>query len=424
MNTSNLRVAVIGMGYVGLPLAVEFAKFRKIIGFDIKKKRILELKKGIDLTFEVKKNLLKKKNLYFTSDIRDLKNINCYIIAVPTPINKNKTPDLKYLLNATSIVASILKKNDIVVYESTVYPGCTENKCVPILQKKSGLKYNTDFYCGYSPERINPGDKNHRIQNIKKITSGSNSRVAKLIDKLYRQIILAGTHMVENIKIAEAAKVIENIQRDLNIALVNELSILFKKMSIDTHSVLKAAETKWNFHSYKPGLVGGHCIGVDPYYLTYIAKKFGHETKVILSGRSLNENMGKYVVQQFKKEMKKKIINIYKAKILIMGLTFKENCPDLRNSGVKKIVEELKKFKCQIDLYDPWPSKSDIYKYYQIKSVKKLYQKKYDGIIISVAHKKFKELGEEFIFSLCKNKKSVIYDLKNLFNSKKINFRL
>jgi UDP-N-acetyl-D-glucosamine/UDP-N-acetyl-D-galactosamine dehydrogenase len=424
MNLSNLKVAVIGMGYVGLPLAVEFAKVRKIIGFDIKQKRILELKKGIDLTFEIKKKfILKNKNIYFTNNINDLKNINCYIIAVPTPINKNKTPDLRYFLNATTLVASVLKKNDIVIYESTVYPGCTENKCVPILQKKSGLKYNTDFYCGYSPERINPGDKNHRIQNIKKITSGSNPKVAKLIDKLYKQIILSGTHSAKSIIIAEAAKVIENIQRDLNIALVNELSILFKKMSIDTHSVLKAAETKWNFHPYKPGLVGGHCIGVDPYYLTYIAKKFNHNPKIILSGRSLNENMGKYVAQEFKKEMKKKLINISKSKILIMGLTFKENCPDLRNSGVKKVVEELKKLKCQIDLYDPWPSKSDIYKYYRIKPIKKLYKKKYDGIIVSVAHKKFKELGEKFIFSLCKNK-SVIYDLKNIFNSKKINLKL
>jgi UDP-N-acetyl-D-glucosamine/UDP-N-acetyl-D-galactosamine dehydrogenase len=423
MNLSNLKVAVIGMGYVGLPLAVEFAKVRKIIGFDIKKKRILELKKKIDLTFEVEKKFLKNKNLNFTNNIKDLKNKNCYIIAVPTPINKNKTPDLRYLLNATTLVASVLKKNDIVIYESTVYPGCTEDKCVPILEKKSGLKYNNNFYCGYSPERINPGDKNHRIKDIKKITSGSNPKVAKLIDKLYKQIILAGTHLAESIKIAEAAKVIENIQRDLNIALVNELSILFKKMSIDTHSVLKAAETKWNFHPYKPGLVGGHCIGVDPYYLTYIAKKYGYNTKVILSGRSLNENMAKYTVQEFKKEMKKKLMNIYKSKILIMGLTFKENCPDLRNSGVKKIVDELKKFKCQIDLYDPWPSKSDIYKYYGIKPVKKLHKKKYDGIIIAVAHDKFKKISEKFILSLCKEKK-IIYDIKNIFNSKQINLKL
>ena len=416
MNISSIKIAIIGIGYVGLPLAVEFAKKTKVIAYDINKKRIDELKKNIDVTLEInlKKNKKSKKNLFFTSKQSDLKEANFYIITVPTPIKKNKTPDLSALSYASKIAGKNLLKNDIVVYESTVYPGCTEEFCVPILEKSSKLKFNIDFFCGYSPERINPGDKKHKISNIKKITSGSKPHIATKIDKLYKHIILAGTHKVSSIKIAESAKVIENTQRDLNIALINELSILFDKLKINTEEVLRAAETKWNFLSFRPGLVGGHCIGVDPYYLTYKAKDIGYTPRIILSGREINNQMSKYVSKNFIKELKNKSIEIKNAKILVMGLTFKENCPDLRNSGASKIIEILKKFKCKLDLFDPWARTDDIKKTYNQAPIKKIKLNTYDGIIITVAHHQFRLMGLSRILKFAK-KKYVFLDIKNIF---------
>ena len=349
----NLKLAVIGLGYVGLPLALEFSKKKKVIGFDINNTRINELNSGVDKNLEFKKkNLLSSKKIKFTNKIEHLRSANCFIITVPTPINNKKKPDLKPLLDASKMIGKIIKKGDIIIYESTVYPGCIEEVCVPELEKFSKLKFNLDFFCGYSPERINPGDKKHTISNIKKITSGSTKEIAKVIDALYNEIIKVGTHKTSSIRIAEAAKVIENTQRDLNIALINEFSILFKKLNINTDEVLNAAGSKWNFLPFKPGLVGGHCIGVDPYYLTYKAKKVNYNPKIILSGRKLNDNMGNYVALELIKKMKQKNIKIKKSKILISGLTFKENCPDLRNSGVQKVISKLIKFNCHIDLQD------------------------------------------------------------------------
>ena len=344
-----LKLAVIGLGYVGLPLALEFAKKRKVIGFDTNKTRINELNLGLDRNLEFKKNQIKNyKNLIFIKDKKQLCSINCFIITVPTPINKLKKPDLNPLITASELVGQFLKSGSLVIYESTVYPGCIEEVCVPILEKVSKLKFNKNFFCGYSPERINPGDKKHTISNIKKVTSGSTPKIASLVDNLYKEIITIGTHKAKSIKIAEAAKVIENTQRDLNIALINELSILFNKMNIDTQAVLKAAKTKWNFLPFEPGLVGGHCIGVDPYYLTFKAKKIGYNPKIILAGREVNDNMSKYVASKLLENMKLKKIKIKGSKVLIMGLTFKENCSDLRNSGVANIVFKLKKQKCKL----------------------------------------------------------------------------
>lgn len=424
LKLNNLKLAIIGLGYVGLPLAIEFSKKRPVIGFDIKTQRIKELKSGIDKTLEVSnKELQNIKYLNLTNIKKDLKSANCYIVTVPTPIDKFKKPDLRGLLLASKIIGEILKVGDIVIYESTVYPGCTEEKCVPILEKYSGLVFNKEFFCGYSPERVNPGDKKHRIINIKKITSGSTSETADLIDDLYNEIVTAGTYKVASIKIAEAAKVIENTQRDLNIALINELSILFNKMDIDTEAVLKAAESKWNFISFRPGLVGGHCIGVDPYYLTYKAQSIGYSPKIILAGRRLNDNMGNYVVEQLKKALLKKSIRIKNSKILIMGLTFKENCPDLRNSGVANVINYLKKYKCIIDLYDPWADKKEVKKIYKINPTTKLNPDTYDAIILAVAHDKFKTMGAKFISALGK-KNRIIYDLKYLFSKKNVDLRL
>ena len=424
MNINNLKIAIIGLGYVGLPLAIEFAKVRKTIGFDLSKKRINNLKSGFDKTLEVKKKEINKsKNLIFTSNKKDLGKANCYIITVPTPINKYKKPDLKHLFEASKIVGNVLKRGDIVIYESTVYPGCTEDDCVPILEKFSKLKYNHDFFCGYSPERINPGDKKHRINNIIKITSGSTPKISDLIDSLYNEIITVGTFKASSIKVAEAAKVIENTQRDLNIALINELTILFNKMNLDTEDILNAAGTKWNFLPFRPGLVGGHCIGVDPYYLTHKAKKINHETKIILSGRMINDNMSNFVVNQFIKALKKKFINIRGAKLLIMGLSFKENCPDLRNSGVSNVIKQLKKYKCDLDLYDPWTDIHEVKKLYGSFPIKKPKSKTYDGIIIVVAHKQFKKMGIKKISKFGKEK-HVIYDLKYIFPKKYTDLRL
>ena len=343
-----LNLAVIGLGYVGLPLALEFAKKKIVIGFDLEKKRINQLKSKIDKNLEISRNEFEKaKKIKFTYNKKDLKSANCFIITVPTPIDKFKRPDLKPLISASQIVGGLLKKNDIVIYESTVYPGCIEEQCVPVLEKLSKLEFNKSFFCGYSPERINPGDKKLKISNIKKITSGSTPKIAKLIDDLYKQIIKVGTHRAPSIRVAEAAKVIENTQRDLNIALINEFSILFNKLNIDTQDVLNAAGSKWNFLPFRPGLVGGHCIGVDPYYLTYKAKSIGYNPKVILAGRNINDSMGAYVAKQLIMKMKNKKIKIKNSKILVMGLTFKENCTDIRNSGIQNVINKLKKFKCK-----------------------------------------------------------------------------
>ena len=361
--------------------------------------------------------------MQLSHNINDLKSANCFIITVPTPIDEFKKPDLRPIFQASQSIGKILKKRDLIIYESTVYPGCIEEECVPILEKFSNLEFNHDFFCGYSPERVNPGDKEHTISNIKKITSGSTPEVADLVDDLYKNIITAGTHKAPSIKVAEAAKVIENTQRDLNIALINELSILFNKLKIDTQAVLEAAESKWNFLPFKPGLVGGHCIGVDPYYLTHKAESVGYKARIILAGRELNDKMGDYVASQLVFAMKKKIIRIKNSRILIMGLTFKENCADIRNSGVKNLFDSLKKLDCTLDLYDPWANKEDIKKIYNISPIDNLTENTYDGILITVAHDEFKALGEDAIKNLCK-KTSVIYDLKNLFKSDKIDLRL
>ncbi len=420
----DLKLGIIGLGYVGLPLALEFSKKKNVIGFDINEERIKDLNSGFDKNLEFNKNVLRSaKQLRLTSNVEDLKSLNCFIVTVPTPIDDLKKPDLKPILKASEIIGKILKKGDLVIYESTVYPGCIEEECVEILEKFSKLNFNQDFFCGYSPERINPGDKYHNISNIKKITSGSTPEVADLVDKLYNEIITVGTHKAQSIKVAEAAKVIENTQRDLNIALINELSILFSKLDIDTQAVLDAAASKWNFLPFKPGLVGGHCIGVDPYYLTHKAESVGYKAKIILAGRELNDRMGEHVASQFLYAMKKKNIEIKNANVLIMGVTFKENCADIRNSGVKNLFDSLKKSNCALDLYDPWANKEDIKKIYDINPISILKENTYDGLLITVAHDIFKNLGENTIINLCK-KTNVIYDLKNLFKSDKIDLRL
>ena len=422
---SQFKLAIIGLGYVGLPLALEFAKKNFVIGYDTNKKRIRELNSGIDKNLETnKKDIIKNnKNLKFTNSEFDLKSANCYIVTVPTPIDKYKKPDLKPLLSASKIVGKHVEKDDLIIYESTVYPGCVEEKCVPVLEKFSKLNFNKDFFCGYSPERMNPGDKEHNVSNITKITSGSTFKAAQQVDALYNQIVKVGTYKAPSIKVAEAAKVIENIQRDLNIALVNELSILFNKLKIDTNEVLQAAGSKWNFIPFKPGLVGGHCIGVDPYYLTYKAKSIGYKPKVILAGRKINHNMGSHVASELIKKMKKKDIKIKGSKILIMGLTFKENCADIRNSGIENVIKKLIKFKCNLDLFDPWADRKELNSTYNIHPISKLKKKKYDSILIAVAHEKFKILGSKYINKLCK-KKHVIYDLKSLFTKNEFDLRL
>lgn len=425
MVNNDIKLVIIGLGYVGLPLAAEFAKKRFVIGYDLKKKRIIELKKGNDRTLEVSsKKLLNLKSLKLTSNKSDISDANCYIIAVPTPVNKKNKPDLRMILSATKLVGRYLKRGDIVIYESTVFPGCTEEICVPILEKISKLKYNKEFFCGYSPERVNPGDKKHTITKIKKIISGSTTKVTKKINKLYLEIITAGTHVASSIKVAEAAKVIENTQRDLNIAFINELSIIFNKMKIETNEVLEAASTKWNFLNFKPGLVGGHCIGVDPYYLEYKSNQIGYRPKIISAGRKLNDKMPDYVFSELKKKMNEKLIKLNNANILVMGVTFKENCKDLRNAGVKNIITKLKKNKCKkLDIYDPWADKNEVKKIYNIFPIIKLKKKYYDAIIIAVAHKEFFSIKKNYLLSLVK-KKNIIFDLKNIFSKKISDFRL
>jgi UDP-N-acetyl-D-galactosamine dehydrogenase len=421
-----LKLAVIGLGYVGLPLAVEFGKKRLVLGFDINSQRIDELSSGVDKTLEVSLEELNEA-LYvtYTSDVSQLKNCNCFIITVPTPLDKYNQPDLQPLIKASESIGKILKKDDLVVYESTVYPGATEEVCMPILEKFSGLKFNLDFYCGYSPERINPGDKEHRLVNIKKVTSGSTLEAANLVDQLYGEIILAGTYKVKSIRIAEAAKVIENTQRDLNIAFINELAIIFNKLNIDTEEVLNAAGTKWNFLPFRPGLVGGHCIGVDPYYLTYKAQSIGYHPEVILAGRRLNDGMGSYVASQLIKTMINKNITIENSKVLIMGFSFKENCPDCRNTKVIDIINELKEFSCEVDIYDPWILKEEVLSEYKLKPLDEdeLLKDKYDAIILAVAHSKFKAMKASEIRSLGKAQ-HILYDLKYILPQASSDLRL
>ena len=411
---SNVKLAIIGLGYVGLPLAVEFGKIRSVLGFDINLKRIDQLKEGRDLTRETEpEELQAATNLSFITNSDDLRACNCFIVTVPTPIDRYKRPDLGPLIKASETVGKVLKTGDIVIYESTVYPGCTEEDCVPVLEKFSGLKFNQDFFCGYSPERINPGDKTHRLPNIQKVTSGSTPEVANLVDQVYRQIITAGTHKASSIKVAEAAKVIENTQRDVNIALINELALIFNKMGIDTEAVLQAAGSKWNFLPFRPGLVGGHCIGVDPYYLTHKAQEVGYHPEVILAGRRINDSMGAYVVTQLVKAMTRRRLQVDGARVLIMGLTFKENCPDLRNTRVVDIIEELKDYKVQTDVFDPWADPAQAQHEYGITPLQNPEPGVYDAIVIAVAHHQFKTMGAQAIRALGKPE-HVLYDLKYL----------
>ncbi|ABI58510.1 MULTISPECIES: Vi polysaccharide biosynthesis UDP-N-acetylglucosamine C-6 dehydrogenase TviB [Nitrosomonas] len=424
MQLQDIKLAIIGLGYVGLPLAAEFGRKRPVTGFDINQQRIDELKNGNDFTLEVtQEELAAAKHLTFTTNIDDLRTCNCYIITVPTPIDDHKRPDLMPLIKASETVGKVLRKGDIVIYESTVYPGCTEEDCVPVLERVSGLKFNRDFYCGYSPERINPGDKEHRVTTIKKVTSGSTPEIADLVDSLYNEIITVGTHKAESIKVAEAAKVIENTQRDLNIALINELALIFNKMNIDTEAVLKAAGSKWNFLPFRPGLVGGHCIGVDPYYLTHKAQAIGYHPEIILAGRRLNDSMGAYVVAQLVKAMTKKRLQVDGAKVLVMGLTFKENCPDLRNTRVVDIVTELKDYNCVVDVYDPWLSSEEAQHEYSIKLIEAPESGNYDAIILAVAHRQFKDMGASSIRALGKPN-AVLYDLKYVLNPQESDLRL
>jgi len=424
MQLQDIRLAIIGLGYVGLPLAVEFGRKRPVTGFDINQRRIDELKNGNDFTLETtSEELAAAKQLSFTTHLDDLRACNCYIVTVPTPIDEHKRPDLTPLIKASETVGKVLKKGDIVIYESTVYPGCTEEDCVPVLERVSGLKFNQDFFCGYSPERINPGDKEHRVTTIRKVTSGSTPAIADLVDGLYNEIIVAGTHKAESIKVAEAAKVIENTQRDLNIALINELALIFNKMGIDTEAVLKAAGSKWNFLPFRPGLVGGHCIGVDPYYLTHKAQAIGHHPEIILAGRRLNDSMGTYVVAQLVKAMTRRRIQVEGARVLVMGLTFKENCPDLRNTRIVDIVAELKDYNCVVDVYDPWVSPQEAQHEYDITPVKAPGSGSYDAIILAVAHRQFKEMGAASIRKLGKPN-TVLYDLKYVLDPQESDLRL
>lgn len=419
-----LKIAIIGLGYVGLPLAVEFGKHKPTIGFDINENRILELKNGHDHTLEVTSDELKYvQQLAYTANIEDLQNSNFFIVTVPTPIDDFKQPDLTPLIKASQSIAKVLKKGDIVVYESTVYPGATEEVCIPELEKYSGLKFNQDFFVGYSPERINPGDKQRRVTNILKITSGSTPDVADYIDQVYNLIIEVGTHKAPTIKVAEAAKVIENTQRDVNIALINELALIFNKMGIDTEDVLKAAGTKWNFLNFRPGLVGGHCIGVDPYYLTHKAQSIGLHPEIILAARRLNDRMGEYVATQLIKEMVKQRIQVVGARILILGLSFKENCPDIRNTKIVDMVKALKEYDLDLDIYDPWVDSAEVEGEYGLAPVTELKQDHYDAIVIAVAHDQFKAMSSQELIALGKEK-HVLYDLKYVLDKEQSDIRL
>lgn len=424
LNLRKCRIGVVGLGYVGLPLAVEFGKHFDTTGFDVKAPRIAELKAGKDSTLEVSKAELKSATqLKYTTDLSDMKRCQVYIVTVPTPIDEYKRPDLTPLVKASESVGKVLKKGDVVVYESTVYPGCTEEVCVPILERESGLTFNKDFFAGYSPERINPGDKEHRLPTIKKVTSGSTPEVAEFVNKLYSCIITAGTHKASSIKVAEAAKVIENTQRDVNIALINELALIFNRLGIDTEEVLNAAGSKWNFLPFRPGLVGGHCIGVDPYYLTHKAQEIGYHPEMILAGRRLNDNMALYVADQIAKLMASKRIHVNGSRALVLGVTFKENCPDIRNSKVVDVVRELQKNGAQVDIYDPWADNAELKHEYGLKVIRDLKPRTYDVVVIAVAHKAFRELGVDGLRKLCK-KAHVIYDIKQVFPAGETDGRL
>jgi len=419
----NFRLAIIGLGYVGLPLALAFSKKFPTIGYDINRDRISDLRNQNDTTLELSKDELNDANtLKFTSDVSEISNSNIYIITVPTPINIHKQPDLSPLVSASRMIGKVLSKGDLVIYESTVYPGATEEICIPELERISGLKYNIDFFAGYSPERINPGDKKHRLTDIVKVTSGSNAEVAQVVDELYTAIIDAGTFKASSIRVAEAAKVIENTQRDVNIALVNELAMIFSKLNLDTSEVLEAAQTKWNFMPFKPGLVGGHCIGVDPYYLTHKAQEVGYHPEIILAGRRLNDNMPNFVASQIIKQMVQKRVPFEGSKILILGLTFKENCPDLRNTKVIDLIEELRAYQIDVDVCDPWACRSEAKSLYEIDLVNLTTKNKYDAIIISVGHDQFKKFGITALRNLGKPHLT-IYDLKETFSKDEVDLR-
>lgn len=424
MFPANPRLCIIGLGYVGLPLAVEFGKKIDTIGFDINLQRVAALGQGIDSTLELSAEELKEpKSLSFTTNEADIKGCDLYIVTVPTPINASHQPDLTPLEKASALLGRVIKKNSIVIYESTVYPGCTEEVCIPIIEQVSGLKFNQDFFAGYSPERINPGDKQRRVHNIIKITSGSTPEVAEYVDQLYRKIVVVGTHKAGSIKVAEAAKVIENTQRDLNIALVNELALIFHRIGIDTLEVLEAAGTKWNFLPFRPGLVGGHCISVDPYYLTHKAQQVGYYPEVILSGRRVNNAMGSFVADSVVKMMTKRKSQVVDARVLIMGLTFKENCPDLRNTGVIDIIQEMKTYNTLVDIYDPWADPAEAHHEYGLDLISAPEKNTYDAIIICVAHNQFKELGAQGIRALGKTN-HVLFDVKHVLPKSDVDARL
>ena len=421
---ADTKLAIVGLGYVGLPLAVEFGKKMDVLGFDINQQRVEELKSGKDGTLEVSESeLAEASKLKYSNQVDDLISSNVYIVTVPTPIDKNKRPDLSPLISASRMLGKVIRKGDVVIYESTVYPGATEEDCIPIIEEISGLTFNTDFFAGYSPERINPGDKEHRVTTIKKVTSGSTAEVADYVDALYREIIVAGTHKASSIKVAEAAKVIENTQRDVNIALINELSLIFNRLNIDTEEVLIAAGTKWNFLPFRPGLVGGHCIGVDPYYLTHKAQEIGYNPEMILAGRRLNDHMGSYVVSEIIKLMLRKRIHINNANILIMGLTFKENCPDLRNTRVIDMIEEFADYGANIDVYDPWVDKQEAFHEYQINPIEAPVNGGYDAIVLAVSHTEFVNMGAAAIHQLGKEN-HVLYDIKYILKADEVDGRL
>lgn len=424
LNLNDSQIAIIGLGYVGLPLAVEFGKHYNTLGFDINQARIIELQRGEDHTLEVSPDELSNSTkLRYSADLDDLRRANVFIVTVPTPIDEHCQPDLTPLVKASETLGKVIKVGDVVIYESTVYPGATEEDCIPVIERVSGLKYNVDFFAGYSPERINPGDKEHRVTTIKKVTSGSTPEVAEFVDSLYRSIISAGTYKASSIRVAEAAKVIENTQRDLNIALINELAVIFNKLGIDTEEVLIAAGTKWNFLPFRPGLVGGHCIGVDPYYLTHKAQSIGYHPEVILAGRRINDSMGRYVVSELVKAMIKRRIHVAGAKVLVMGLTFKENCPDIRNTKVVDILAELKEYGVQADVFDPWVNNEEAQHEYDISLLSKPEQGVYDAVILAVGHTEFRTLGAVGIRELMKPD-SVLYDLKYVLPAESADMRL
>ena len=413
------EITIIGLGYVGLPLAIEFGKKFNVLGFDTSKSRVYELKKGLDSNGEFTENQILQNKIQFTHSEKDVGNSDFYIVTVPTPLKKNNEPDLRPLKSASQIVGKKIKKGDIVIYESTVYPGCTEEDCVPILEKTSGLVYNVDFFCGYSPERINPGDKKRKLSNIKKVVSGSNTNVSNIVNDLYSKIIIAGTHLAPSIKVAEASKIIENVQRDVNISLMNEFALIFEKLNLDTKEVLDAASTKWNFLNFRPGLVGGHCIGVDPYYLAYKSEKSGYKPKVLLSGRKVNNNICKNIFKSIYKKCKNSKIDLKKCKILILGITFKENCSDTRNSRVVNLYYHFKKLNNNVDVYDPNANKDEVYRSSKIKLIQSI-NKKYDVVILAVAHNQFLNIEYKNIL----NKNYVLYDVKSILPKKLITLRL